>query len=128
MAIVNLAFAKQFFKGENPVGKWFENQHVRFQIVGFAGDARSRDDMRRPIFPTALRSRAMEINLAHTVRERLPAMLAMFFAGVAVLLAGIGLYGVLDYGVLQQRCEIGIRMAIGAQAGDIARRVTSEAF
>ena len=52
-AIVNQTFAKQFFNGENPVGKWFESQHVRFQVVGFVRDARSRDDMRRPIRPTA---------------------------------------------------------------------------
>jgi predicted permease len=172
VAIVNQAFAKQFFNGQNPTGKWFENEHMRFQIVGFIRDARSRDNMRRPIQPTAyfpfhtvdskgelapmgrgtfvvrtrtanpmalasaLRQEAaraglriyigdiraqVEIDLAHTLRERL-------LAAVAVLLAGIGLYGVLDYSVLERRHEIGIRLAIGAQSADIARRVTADAF
>jgi predicted permease len=62
----------------------------------------------------------------HTVRERLLAMLSLFFASVALLLAGIGLYGVLSYSVLQRRREFGIRIALGAGTGDVAWRVTAE--
>ena len=69
-----------------------------------------------------------ELNRQHSVRERLLAMLALFFAGVALVLAGVGLYGVLDYSVQQRRREFGIRIAIGAQAGDIARRVSGDVF
>jgi len=59
-----------------------------------------------------------------TIRERLLAMLAGFFAVVALFLAGIGLYAVLNYSVLQRRREIGIRMAIGSTRTSIVHLVT----
>jgi putative ABC transport system permease protein len=67
----------------------------------------------------------VDINQAHTVRERLLATLSLFFATVALLLAGVGLYGVLNHSIVQRRREIGIRMAVGAQAGDVAQLVTA---
>jgi predicted permease len=63
-----------------------------------------------------------------TIRERLIAMLAAFFAAVALFLSGVGLYAVLNYTVLQRRREIGIRIAIGSTRAGIVRLVTSDVF
>ncbi len=183
VAIVNETFAKDYFNGQDPVGKSFEmvedeGPRTRFEVVGLVGDASYRN-LREPILPQAyypfssvdakgaLRARnhgifvvrtatanplvlastlrrevrrarpefrvsrirtQLEINQAHTVRERLLATIVMFFAIVALVLASVGLYGILHYSVQQRQREIGIRIVIGARASEIARHVTVDVF
>ncbi|QOY87443.1 ADOP family duplicated permease [Paludibaculum fermentans] len=174
-AVVNQAFARQYFGGRDPVGNSFdvvavEGLRVPYRIVGLIGNTRYRD-MREAMQPAAyfpfsgnygrasfiLRTSsqnpmtmATALRLAvqraragfrvsnlrtqtalveqHLVRERLLSLLALFFGLVALVLAGVGLYGVLDYSVIQRRRELGIRIAIGAHSVDIAQCVIQDVF
>ena len=75
-----------------------------------------------------LRTRTIEQEIdTHIVQERLLATLAGFFGLLALLLACVGLYGVIAYVVARRTREIGIRLALGAQRSRVMRLVLADA-
>jgi predicted permease len=176
VAVVNEAFARSFFPGENPIGRRFwigdnPQQNAGIEIVGVIGDAKYEsvwgEPVRmayRPILQVQDQSpvlRSLEVrtegdplSMASQIRaviaevddkvvvrdvtsfnnqieeslnqERLIARLVSFFGLLALVLACIGLYGVMAHAVARRTNEIGIRMALGADSRKILWMVLRE--
>lgn len=173
VVVINEAFARRYFPGQNAVGKRVVmgySQDVVTEIVGIVRDERHVSLREPPIacayasylqYPTnavtfVARSAPEPSSTAGAVRvairkagpsvpifdvktmsevvetakgdSRFVTRLFAVFASVALLLAAVGLYGVMSYAVIERRREIGIRVALGARPLNIARAVMGRGF
>jgi ABC-type antimicrobial peptide transport system permease subunit len=85
----------------------------------------ARVDASLPVFDIHTLKEEMDAAL---VQQRLVALLTSLFGALALLLACVGIYGLLAFSVAQRTCEIGIRTALGARRGDVIWLVMREAL
>jgi predicted permease len=190
VAVVNEAFARKFFKNEDPIGKHFGKNEMKYageyEIVGVAMDARYLpDDLDKPVgafffvpesqsaqygqpvaistevrshylhdivvrlrpgamLPEALarrtlasvdpnlpimRTQSLSQQVASTFsQQRLIARLTSLFGILALVLASVGVYGITAYNVGSRTNEIGVRVALGADRGNILALILRGAF
>jgi putative ABC transport system permease protein len=94
-------------------------------IVSVVKDKVSEIDRNQPIYNI----RTMDSLLSASLFQRRQSMIMLVcFAGLALVLAAIGVYGLISYSVGERAHEIGIRMALGAQAGDILKLIMRQAL
>jgi predicted permease len=188
VCIVNEAFVRKMFPGENPLGKpcittqrptardtagpRYPSPPEAYQIIGVVKDSRysnPRGETQPIIYTTFLQTgtgrgqMVLHVRVAgdpglvvsrireeilrvdstlptfdvHTlteemgaalIQEHLIAMLSSLFGGLALLLASVGLYGLLAFAVVQRTAEMGIRMAVGARRMDVVFMIMREAL
>jgi predicted permease len=173
VSVINESAAKQYFPGEDPIGKRYGSsleQNADVEIVGIVKDTKYAS-LRDAAPPTAFRPFAQQTTNAATfevrtfaaaesmiaavreaigkvdanlplirvstqtdlvegrfTQERFFAMAYSLFGGLGLLLAAIGLFGLMSYNVARRTNEIGIRMALGAQRQDVVQMVLRESL
>ncbi|MGE3274736.1 MAG: ABC transporter permease [Vicinamibacterales bacterium] len=173
VAVINQAAARQYFPGENPIGRRFGSRPEtsdQYEVVGVVGNAKyeSLRDEAPPTMYVSYRQRPMSrawfvlrtagdpLGVVPALREavravdpalplenvstqsaqiedrlqqeRLFAGAYALFGGLALIVAAVGLFGLMSYNVSRRTGELGIRMALGARPGDVRQLVLRESL